>query len=40
MRAYLLKAFELSDDFSQRVNEAAESVSDSCIQLVILTEVI
>lgn len=38
--AHLLMALEVSDDFIQHVNEAAESVRDSCIQLVVLTEVI
>lgn len=40
MRAHLLMAFEVSDDFTQHVNEVAKSARDSCMQLVILTEVI
>lgn len=38
--AHLLMVLEVSDDFTQHVNEAAKLRRDSCIQLVILTEVI
>lgn len=36
----LLMVLELSDDFTHHVNEAAKVARDSCILLVILTEVI